>query len=194
MPSAILKATVQSAFITFCSCLIARFLTPDDPPHYVSLLLYSAMATPPNYLWQQLLEQYFPGFKLKKVEVDDGGKGVEVEKVLNVKNTISKVVLDQTVAAVPNVMGYIGITRLLRGVPIELAWEAVKQVRHHIYSGDIVLMFEIQQTIPVMISGYKLWPAVNVIQHVFVPVEKRTLVGSLVGLGWGTFLALKAAR
>ena len=87
------------------------------------------MATPPNFLWQTSLESQFPGFNLKKVEVDDGGKGVQVEKVLNVKNTIIKVVLDQTVAALPNVAGYVGVTRLLRGVPFELAWEAVKQVR-----------------------------------------------------------------
>lgn len=45
-----------------------------------------------------------------------------------------------------------------------------------------------------MIAGYKLWPAVNVIQHVFVPVEQKTVVGSLVGLFWGVFLALKASR
>ena len=89
-----------------------------------------------------------------------------------------------------------------------------------------------QQTIPIMIAGYKLWvcpsthlcifwrlsgiddvcwsatscalvskdgadhllqPAVNVVQHVFVPVEQKTVVGSLVGLGWGTFLALRAS-
>ena len=68
---------------------------------------------------------------MKKVEVDDGGKGVEVERVLNVKNTIIKVALDQTVAAVPNVAGYIGMTRLLRGVPVDLAWEAIKQVWCH---------------------------------------------------------------
>ena len=45
-----------------------------------------------------------------------------------------------------------------------------------------------------MIAGYKLWPAVNVIQHVFVPVEQKTLVGNLVGLAWGTFLTLKASK
>lgn len=44
-----------------------------------------------------------------------------------------------------------------------------------------------------MLAGYKLWPAVNVIQHVLLPVDTRTVVGSLVGLGWGTYLALTAA-
>ena len=133
MPSPLVTATIQAVVIAFCSCLIAQFLTPDDPPHYVSLLLYSALATPPNFRWQKILEQYFPGYTLKKVEVDDGGKGVEVEKKLEVKNTVIKVILDQTVAAVLNVTGYIGITRLLRGVPLDICWEAVKEVWYSRY-------------------------------------------------------------
>ena len=44
-----------------------------------------------------------------------------------------------------------------------------------------------------MLAGYKLWPLVSLLNFTVVPVEKRTLVGSLVGLGWGIFLALKAA-
>ena len=66
---------------------------------------------------------------MKKVEVDDGGDGVEVEKQLNVKNTSIKVVLDQTISAFVNVSAYIGVTRLLKGVPIDIAWSAVKIVR-----------------------------------------------------------------
>ena len=129
MDSAIIKATFQSAFITLCSCLIAQILTPDDPPHYVSLILYGILATPPNFWRQQTIERWFPGYTLKKVEVDDGGQGVEVGKKLNVRNTAIKVVLDQTVAALPNVVGYIVVTRLLRGVPVDLCLEAVKEVR-----------------------------------------------------------------
>ena len=44
-----------------------------------------------------------------------------------------------------------------------------------------------------MRAGYKLWPAVSVLQHVLIPAKGRTVVGSLVGLGWGTYLALTAA-
>lgn len=51
-----------------------------------------------------------------------------------------------------------------------------------------------QQMWPVMKAGYKLWPAVSLIQHVFIPVEQKTVVGSLVGLGWGVYLALFAAQ
>lgn len=44
-----------------------------------------------------------------------------------------------------------------------------------------------------MVAGYKLWPAVSLISFTLVPVERRTLVGSLVGFGWGVFLALRAS-
>ena len=57
-----------------------------------------------------------------------------------------------------------------------------------------MLMVVPQQTWPVMKAGYKLWPAVNLVQHVFIPVERKTVVGSLVGLGWGVYLALFAAQ
>ena len=128
LASPIVRATLQSTFITFLSCLIAHYLIPSEPPHYFSLIFYSALSTPFKFRWESYIESRFPGFYLKKVSVDDGGKGVEVEKVLNVRNTVIKVVLDQTVAAVPNVVGYIGVTRFLRGVPVELCWEAVKKV------------------------------------------------------------------
>ena len=128
MPSPVLTATIQSAIIGFCSCLIALYLTPDHPPHIPSLVAYGIISTPPNFWWQVYLEKKFPGFTLNKVEVDDGGKGVEIEKKLDVRNTCIKVFLDQTVAAVVNTVGYIGGTRLLRGVPLGLCWRAVKEV------------------------------------------------------------------
>ena len=126
--SPVVNATIQSTIICFFSCLIALYLTPDHPPHFPSLLLYSILATPPNFWWQQFLEAWFPGYTVKKIAVDDGGKGVEVEKKLNIRNTCIKVILDQTLAAVPNVTAYIGVTRLLKGVPPDIAWSAVKNV------------------------------------------------------------------
>ena len=63
------------------------------------------------------------------MRVDDGGKGVEVEKKLNLMNTLAKSGLDQTVGAVVNVACYIGGTRLLRGLPLAECLEAVREVR-----------------------------------------------------------------
>lgn len=74
------------------------------------------------------MEFKFPGYSLKKVEVDDGGKGVEVEKKLDVRNTLIKFGLDQTIGAVVNVTLYIGGTRWLRGVPVGECWDVVKEV------------------------------------------------------------------
>lgn len=128
MPSPVVKATIQSVVICLCSCLIALYLTPERPPHVLSLLLFSALSTPPNFWWQKALEARFPGFIVNKVKVDDGGEGVEVEKKLNVRNTCIKVFLDQTIAALINTVAYIGGTRLLRGVPIGICWDAVKEV------------------------------------------------------------------
>lgn len=128
MAPAIVVATLQSAVLTLCSLLIARFLTSSPPPDIPSLLLYTLISTPPNYLWQQYIESRFPGYTLKKVEVDDGGKGVEVEKKLNPRNTLVKIGLDQTIGAVVNVAAYIGGTRALRGVPLGVCWDVVKEV------------------------------------------------------------------
>lgn len=126
--SPVLTATVQSTLINLCSCIIALYLTPDHPPHFPSLLIYGILATPPNVYWQQFLEATFPGYVLEKVAVDDGGKGVQIEKKLNVQNTCIKVALDQTLSAIVNVAAYIGVTRLLKGVPLDIAWSAVKNV------------------------------------------------------------------
>ena len=192
-----LIATLQSTFLTLCSLLIARFLTnADPPPNIPALLVFTLLSTPPNVLWQQWMESKFPGYGVQKVKVDDGGKGVEVEERLNVRNTLVKIGLDQTVGAVVNVVVYIGGTRLLRGVPVELCLDAIKQV---FFDARIIFLWimltkVLKQTWPIMKAGYKLWPAVNLIQHVLIPVEKKVVVGSLVGLGWGVYLALFAAQ
>lgn len=134
MPPPVVNATLQSTIISLLSCVVALFLTPDNPPHIASLIIYSVLATPPNFWWQQFIESKFPGYTVRKVEVDDGGKGVEVEKKLNIQNTCVKVALDQTLAAFVNVTAYIGVTRLLRGVPLDLCWAAVKDVRAKLYA------------------------------------------------------------
>ena len=121
-------ATFQSTALTLCSLLIANYFTSSPPPNIPALLLYTLLSTPPNYLWQQYIENKFPGYTLKKLDVDDGGKGVEVEKTLNMRNTLIKLGLDQTIAAVVNVAAYIGGSRALRGLPLEECWSAVKEV------------------------------------------------------------------
>lgn len=141
MLSNVLVATLQSAFLTLLSTLIARTFTGSDPP-IVPLIVLALLNTPPNYYWQQLIERFFPGYTATKIEVDDGGKGVEVEKTLNLQNTVIKFTLDQTVGAVWNVACFLGLTRFLQGVPIGECFRVIREVRktmHTIqeHSGDV---------------------------------------------------------
>lgn len=45
-----------------------------------------------------------------------------------------------------------------------------------------------------MKNGWKLWPIVSLLNFTVVPVHRRILVGSVVGLFWGIFLSLLAAK
>lgn len=125
----ILIATLQSAFLSLCSSLVATYFTTSNPP-ILALVTFSFLSTPPNYLWQHKVEKLLPGFTTKKIEVDDGGRGVEVEKKLNIKNTAMKFAFDQTVLALINVTLFIGGVRLLQGVPLNECLQAVQEVCH----------------------------------------------------------------
>jgi hypothetical protein len=43
---------------------------------------------------------------------------------------------------------------------------------------------------PLLASGLKVWPLVSLVNFLFVPVNKRVLVGALVGVGWNIYLSL----
>ncbi|KAF6021003.1 MPV17 [Bugula neritina] len=44
----------------------------------------------------------------------------------------------------------------------------------------------------VLLSNYKLWPAVQLINFYWVPLQHRVLAANTVALGWNTYLAWKA--
>ena len=123
----VLTATLQSALLTLLSTIIAKTFTASDPP-IIPMVIFALINTPPNYYWQLYLEKKLPGYTTKKVEVDDGGKGVGAERKLNMRNTLLKFALDQTIAALWNVGLYLGVVRLLQGLPVEKCWRAVKVV------------------------------------------------------------------
>lgn len=127
MAPRILVATLQSAFLSLCSSLVATYFTTSNPP-ILALVTFTLLSTPPNYLWQQEIEKLLPGYTTQKIAVDDGGRGVEVEKKLNVKNTAMKFVFDQTILALINVTLFIGGVRLLQGIPPAECLQAVKEV------------------------------------------------------------------
>ena len=92
---------------------------------------------------------------------------------LDKTNTFKKFALDQTIGALVNTAIFIGTFAAFRGKPVQRA------VR--------------RDTFPLMINGWKLWPAVSLLNFTVVPVHRRILVGSTVGLFWGIFLSFVAA-
>lgn len=51
-----------------------------------------------------------------------------------------------------------------------------------------------KDTIPIIVDGYKIWPIASVISFSLIPVEKRIVFLSAVGLFWGIYMSLVAAR
>lgn len=74
----------------------------------------------------------------------------------------------------------------LRTMPAQYAVGKQKEEHH-------MLINSRQDTIPLMINGWKLWPVVALFNFVFVPVSRRIIVASIVGLFWGIYLSLFAA-
>ena len=127
MLSPIVDATIQATIISFCSSIFAIFYSNSTPP-IIPLLIFTILATPPNYLWQQYLERVFPGQTAQKRELDDGDKDAKVKYRLNVRNTLTKFALDQTVGALVNVALFLGGIRFLRGLPVDECLQGVREV------------------------------------------------------------------
>ena len=54
--------------------------------------------------------------------------------------------------------------------------------------------FSSQDTFPILYASYKIWPLASIVNFAFIPVEKRIVFLSAVGLVWGVFLSLTAAK
>ena len=169
--------------------------------------IFSILSCPPNYIWQAWLEATFPAYtewltpnekeRLVDEAVTGESTGTEkaglrtrnekqaaatkesapdvqkVKKQLSIRNTAVKFLLDQTLGALVNTVLFIMGIALLRGQSWQQGWEATK------------VGFW-----PLVSAGQKLWPAVSLLNLTLVPVERRMLVGSIVGVGWGIFLSL----
>lgn len=108
--------------------------------------------------------------------VDRLQEGGPARKKLNLRNTAIKFALDQTLGAAVNTVLFVAGMALLKGEALETV---VGNVREQFW--------------PLLFAGQKLWPLVSIVSFTLVPVEKRTVFGGIVGVGWGIFLSLRAA-
>jgi protein Mpv17 len=51
-----------------------------------------------------------------------------------------------------------------------------------------------RQFVPIMKANYAIWPAVNLVNFWFVPIDLRVLYLSSFGLVWSTYLCYEANK
>ncbi|EAA36527.1 integral membrane protein [Neurospora crassa OR74A] len=125
-PSPIIKATLQAAVIAGISNILAQAISAykDGTPLVIDwvpvfqFFLFGVISTPPNFLWQELLETTFPSHHVsptreaiasasasdEKALDREASLGTLVEPRLNKGNTFIKWLLDQTVGAAVNTL------------------------------------------------------------------------------------------
>ncbi|KAF2237827.1 hypothetical protein EV356DRAFT_509715 [Viridothelium virens] len=230
MPSIppIVNATLQAVVFSATSNIIAQALTAyqKDKPFTLDtvaltqFVLFSILSTPPNFLWQEWLEDTFPGHtpdttsapstkakqepkEITRVFTTSSGEVIEKKILsrppspsaaeetkrlstiesrtnspsskLNIRNTACKFLLDQTVGALLNTIGFIAGLGALKGKNGEQISAAIKN-----------------ESVSMIVAGYKLWPLVSIISFTLIPFQWRLAFASLVGVGWGVFLSLAA--
>ncbi|THY20659.1 hypothetical protein D6D01_06661, partial [Aureobasidium pullulans] len=157
--------------------------------------IFTLLTAPPNYLWQHALERVFPGRKpidstktvLPRYEIREHdellGEDVlrqeeEIETKLDWTNTMIKWFVDcMTLGALLNTAAFLILMGIMKGRS----------------SGEIGSALR-TDTIPIIYASYKIWPLASIINFALIPVEKRIVFLSAVGLVWGVFLSLTAAK
>ncbi|KAH8167989.1 hypothetical protein CIB48_g216 [Xylaria polymorpha] len=206
MPSPIAKATLASAALSSASNILAQILEAyrDERPFvfdagiFLRFVTVTFLTAPPNYLWQQLLERTFPAYERKHkrpspgpgsdsprdlekqatAEKPEAGAGPGPKPKLNLKNTFAKWFIDCiTLGAIFNTVAFFVLMGVLKRQPAAV-------IAHNVRT----------ETIPVIVAGYKIWPFASIISFSFIPVERRIVFLSFIGLLWGIYMSLVASR
>ncbi|KAL6242736.1 hypothetical protein RBB50_010382 [Rhinocladiella similis] len=180
MPTHLVETTLQATALSAASNILAQFLKAyrENLSFSISLrplfqfALFTLISCPPNILWQDFLEDRFPGYYANSAAAASSEKVL----VLDRSNTARKLLFDQTLGAFVNTVAFIAAMAAFKGKGAKAVQKQVER-----------------DTIPLMINGWKLWPVVALFNFVFVPVSRRIIVASIVGLFWGIYLSLFAA-
>ncbi|CAH1773320.1 unnamed protein product [Owenia fusiformis] len=104
-----------------------------------------------------------------------------LDKVVKPKNAnlaaLGKVSFDQLFFAPCFLTAFLGIMGLAKGDSTE----------------DIKQKYK-QNFVDILIANYKLWPAVQLVNFYFVPLQHRVMVVNFTALFWNTYLAWKSER
>ncbi|THX70456.1 hypothetical protein D6D04_09907 [Aureobasidium pullulans] len=204
MFSPIVSSTLQATAIAAASNVIAQLLeqrskqqapTTISAADFLRFVIFTLLTVPPNYLWQHALERVFPGRKpidstkpgLPRYEIREHdellGEDVlqqeeEIETKLDWKNTMIKWFVDcMTLGALLNTAAFLILMGIMKGRS----------------PGEIGTALR-TDTFPIIYASYTIWPLASIVNFALIPVEKRIVFLSAVGLVWGVFLSLTAAK
>ncbi|PNP41212.1 hypothetical protein TGAMA5MH_07082 [Trichoderma gamsii] len=193
MDSKVTTATVQATVLNALSGVFAQGILAYrkgavdeiDVSSILRFIVYTVLTTPPNYRWQEFLEQTFPTTTEPKEEVqilkDKPSPSPPQDAVaggkLNIANTAAKFFLDQGLGAPVNTLLFICLMGQM-----------------NLQSYDGILSSVVSDFWPMLFAGYRVWPLVCLLNLVVVPFDYRQLVGSIAGLGWGVFLSLSQMK
>ncbi|KAI0011845.1 Mpv17/PMP22 family protein [Xylariaceae sp. FL0662B] len=195
MPSLIATA-VQSSCLKVAANLTAQLAArwnakgPQpllDVQRLIEFATYGFVGASMNYVFQNWLERSLPthgqvvAVNKLPVSADDIKPEVPVPAVtdgshsnrINWRNVVFKVVLDQTVGFFVLLAVFLFITNVGRVPNLGFILEVWRQ-----------------KIWGLLKAGWTIWPAVAVINFLWVPVRSRVLVGACVGFGWNIFLSI----
>ncbi|ATY61178.1 integral membrane protein, Mpv17/PMP22 family [Cordyceps militaris CM01] len=212
MPSPIVAATIQSAGLGVLSSILAQCITAyrEEGPFSVDwipvfqYLLFIIVNTPPNFLWQELIEAAFPSHPEPQARPEKAG-GAGSPPPLSTRNTVIKFLLDQTVGAAVNTLLFSSFTRSLRMASGHAPRvTSVSKAVSYWVSPDAVDFAQVDFGVvwaeakrefwPLILAGYKLWPFVSLVNFTLIKsVQGRNLLGALAGVVWGVYICLVSA-
>ncbi|KAE8147305.1 hypothetical protein BDV25DRAFT_160662 [Aspergillus avenaceus] len=114
--------------------------------------------------------------KEKEKEMEKGGMFQPKKKSSGLWNFAMKFILDQTVGSVMNIVLFIVLINLLKGMSLHRVWGLVGE--------DLG---------PIMIARLYYRPLVSILMYTVVPLDRRVVFGSACGVIWGVYLSLYAA-
>jgi Mpv17 / PMP22 family len=164
--------------------------------------LFAVLTTPINFFFQSWLEYAFPARPAAPHPKKSDEKPQESK--LSIRNTVIKIVLDQTLAATFNTLAFStymrGVQAAMTHAPKETS--LVKAIRFWNAPGAIQLekvdwagvwRIACDEFWGIYVTGLKFWPAVSVANYVVVKdVPTRNMVGGMAGIVWGTYMSLLA--
>ncbi|KAL1890602.1 hypothetical protein Sste5346_008118 [Sporothrix stenoceras] len=207
MRSPMTTAVVQSSILHAISNVVAQLITAyqsrgePEKAHSTSLIdiaqlarfvIFALLTAPMNYKFQQLLEYAFPGhgnrparehrYTPGRKRTDDLERQDEKRRPsphhLHWGNVFAKWFLDcLSLGTVLNTTAFLIIMGVLKG-------QSASQIEANLRN----------ELARIVVTGYRVWPIASIVSFTLVPLERRITWLSLVGLLWGVYMSIVAAR